>query len=61
MFCKGFVYELYMVLILKNCLVSFAKHRPIFGSAWVTDDPVGQCCFTDYTKISFVIFSYAFN
>ena len=51
MFCKGFVYELYMVLILKNCLVSFAKHRPIFGSAWVTDDPVGQCCFTDYTKI----------
>ena len=50
-----------MLSILKNYLVSFAKHRPIFGAAWVTDDPMGQGYFIDYTKISFVIFSYAFN
>ena len=56
----GFVYELYMFLIFKNCLVSFSKETLLF-LAWVTDEIIVQGYFIDYTNIYCVIFSYAFN
>ena len=53
-----FVYELNVFNTLKLLSIVF-KHRLVF--AWVIDDPMGQSYFIDYRKISFVIFSYAFN
>ena len=53
----GFYYKLYLFVIVKSCVVLFSKSTFL----WVTDDPLGQGDFIDYTKISFVIFSHFLN
>lgn len=39
----GFICELYITLILRNCLVFLSEHTLCL--AWVTDDPMGPGLF----------------
>ena len=53
----GFDCKLYLFVITKSCLVLFSKSTFL----WITDDPLGQGDFLDYTNISYVIFSHFLN
>ena len=55
----GFVYELNMFSTLKNCLVSFSKHKILFWHGSLMTQWAKAILLIE--RISFFILSYAFN